>query len=492
VYRDFGACPDGTEGSGPARGCAVCEATDSVAVTPTTGCDTFALNNANNYARLPGSYAPDVEIDTGGYDSRWDSLTNPYTPLDPDCPVPPTSLEYPDLWSLTGNISGALQTDVLEDTCYCPGEGVESNSLSIGRPRFPSIDTIPFFSFGGGDGTTVVSGGETLTVREFNPDGPPLDTGCCPQPDDLPDHIEAEIVNGEIRLTRREKPEVRDVYRADDTDQSFQLVAGYPKSCCLKDDCGWSSSADEFVNRELHFPRWPSPNSLTTNIDINQDESVRTPRNPYESDEVSREEPLGIIPVVVDIQCYEDGRLYVYYANIVVHDGVISGLQWNVKPPRSESVVIPGNLPPLPPEDLDVNRDYQEQPVWATIVSGTPPTYLEDFTPIVAQDDPAPWCEETCDAAATAMGKAGDACSPACPTEALMCADYPGSTQFISVAYGATAEDAAQAALDQALNTDAPANCEDDPNTVDYFTCYTVFDEGAMAYEAAVAYCCTV
>ena len=470
VYRNIGTCQD----AGPPATCGECIATDVVGVISQPGCDTFPVTD-NDYGRLPTSYGSDVEIDPVGYDARWDALANPQTPTDPVCPPPPTNLDYPDLWTLTGDISSALQDDVLDDDCYCIGQGKDQPSLSFGRPQFPRVEPLPFFAF-----PNFQSG--FLTFREFNPDGPPLDGGCCPIEDELPEHIFAEIVGNEIRLTRREKPPIEEMYRACDTDQSFQLIAGYPQQCCMIDPCA-ESGEEKYVLREFHFPLWPGPNSLVENIDAMEALTARDVRNPYDDIIANREEPLGIIPVVVDIQCHDDGKLYVYYANLVIHDGKISGLQWNVKPPRSETVFRAGNLPPIPPEDLEVNRDYQDEPVWASIIAG--PTRVENFDPIADPGQEKPWCEETCLQAATQIGKQDEACTPACPAENLVCTDP--EEQFISEGTGATQQDAQAAAL-ALVFADIAAECVS-PD-VPFWLCYSYYDEDAELWRQAYYFCC--
>ena len=466
VYRDLSACADAavleSSSSSEEGACGACIGTDAVGVISPPGCSEFPVTD-NDYGNLPTFYAGSIEIDTFGYDARWEDLDNPLAPDDLNCPIPAQNLDYVDLWTRIEEGSSSalegLQDDVLQDDCYCFGEGIEQPTLAIGRPQFPRVDPLPFFAFPNVQASN-------LTVRELNPDGPGLEGDCCPTDQDLPEHIFAEIVGGEIRLTRHEKPPVPEVYRADDTDEGFQVVAGYPKKCCLLDDCA-PSGEERYVMRDLHFPRWPGPNSLTQGRDI---------RNPYEEVEVDREEPLGIIPVVVDLGCHTDGKLYVYYANLVIHDGHVAGLQWHVEPPRSEVVIRPMDEEPLAPETLDLNKDYQDVLVF------------DPFTPIVDQGEDQPWCNETCNEAAVAMGKSDEACAPACPAEALLCVG--AESQFISEDFGDTPDAAEFAAFLKAITVDAPANCADSDTVDAYWLCYTVLDEATQTYKAAVTFCC--
>jgi hypothetical protein len=520
VYRDIRGCNVLDYGSSSSGGpgevfppCGTCIDTSVVGIISPPGCETWPVTD-NEFGRLPTFYAGDVYIDPYGYDDRFESLDPPYTAPDATCPTPPSTLDYPDLWTRLGNISAALQSDVLQDSCYCLGagmgvaglgpgavlgpgvgpgpgagagvaEGVERKTLAIGRPQFSRVTPVPFFAF-----PTVST--TSINVREFNPDGPPLAGDCCPAAEDIGDHIIAEIVDNEIQLTRNKKlTDFPELYRVDDTDPSFQVVAGYPQQCCMRDPCvetasgssssgeGGGTGVDDFVLRNLHFPRWPGPNSGTEYLDAKGDPSIREVRNPYEPAESGREEPLGVIPVVVDVQCHTDGKVYVYYANIVVHDGHIAGLQWDVMMPRPDSLALwAGNEAPEPPEDLVVNIDYQDREVF------------DSFEPIADQSKPQPWCEDTCLQAAVQMGKEDEACFPVCPAESLFCNE--GEYQIISLGFG----DAPQAAMDAAFanaDDDTPADCKEggaDPDV--YRVCYVKWNAEVGSYEAAVTFCCDV
>jgi hypothetical protein len=478
VYRDLGGCgvlEYGSSSSGSSGMeevfplCGTCIDTEVVSIISPPGCATF-LTTDNEYGRLPTTYVGDVQIDPYGYDDRFESLAAPFPPADPTCPTPPSILGYPDLWTRAGAISTALQSDILQDTCYCLGDGVDRNVLAIGRPQFPRVTPLPFFAFP--EATTT-----SINVREFNPDGPPLVGDCCPASDDTGDHIVAELVDNELRLTRNKKfTDFPELYRVDDTHHSFQVVAGYPQQCCMRDPCAPSAvggeGVDDFVLRDLHFPRWPGPNSVTSNVDADEGNSIREARDPYEPVEADREEPLGVIPVVVDIQCHTDGKLYVYYANIVVHDGHVAGLQWHVSPPRPDTLSWAGNEAPSPPENLDVNLDYQDREIF------------DPFEPLTDQSELQPWCENTCLSAATQMDKAAEACIPACPAESVYCNE--GESQIISLGFGASSQEAIDAAFVEA-DDDTPVGCD---LAALYTLCYVKWNAGTSSYEAAVTFCC--
>lgn len=461
VYRELAACfpdPGQQESSSEESGLACAECIDNgpVGVITGVGCISFPVTD-NDYGALPTFFGGDVDVDTYGYDSRFEDLTSPYPSSDPTCPIPEPILDYPDLWSRFEGISG-LQEDVLEDRCYCPGEGVERPTISIGKPRFPRVAPLPYFAFP----NAVTS---TMRTREKNLDGPYIPGECCPGTSSEPDHIFAEIVDGELRLQRKKRRTDLDrVYRADDTDESFQLVAGFPKDCCMKDPCE-DPEDNEWVLRNLHFPRWPGPNSVTSNYDADYSLITRDPRNPY-GVAPDKEEPLAIIPRVVDIQCHDDGLLYVYYANDVIHDGTFAGLQWNTLPPRNDSQAKfrPANVPPIAPENIPVNEDYQER------------TLFDVFDPI------GEYCEEKCEEAATIIGKADEACQPVCPSESYLCAD--GETKYEATATGATESEASVAAL-QAAVAMTPGGCD-----ADYYPCYVYWEADDNAFKAAVAFCC--
>jgi hypothetical protein len=311
-----------------------------------------------------------------------------------------------------------------------------------------------------------------LRVRELNPDGPPLEGDCCPDAEDDIEFIEAAIVDGEIQLQRRKKPDADQIYRSKDYSLAFQLMVGYPRWCCLKFDCDLENPDDghpTYVERYLHFPRWPAHGESV--YDVNTDTyNPMVPRDPYHPTPASREEPLSIIPVVVDIQCdFDSGLLYVYRANIVVHDGIIAAVQWNVDEPREN----PGSgdtdptVPPLKPSDLTVNEDYQGKNIFTPILFDTPETDLDGGK-----------CDETCAQAATHMGFPSLACTPLCPTSTVFSCQSGYHTEEV-VGTGASPEEAYDDAIAK-----AGAGC------IANYLCFTTYDEGADEYNATVQFCC--
>ena len=439
VYRNLSGC--GSSSSG----CGDCLGSETVVVITGPGCSTFPVTD-NNYGALPTFFANDVEIAPTDYDDRFTSLT-PSASSEEECPTPPVPLPYPDLWTQIGSIGSAFQEDVLQAGCFCLGQGITQPGITIGRPQFPRVATLPFF--------TIPSFGRfapaPTRVRNYNPDGSPVKADCCPTEDTEPEYIEASIVDGEIQLTRHAKPDLEERYRADDTHTSFQLMAGYPRWCCMRDPCA-SSEEDKFVLRDLHFPRWPGPNSITEG---------RPVRNPYDS--TTPYEPLGLVPRVVDIQCGMDGKVYVYYAYDIIHDGHFAGLLWDTPPPRVEGDDV--TYAPLAPEFLVVNRTWRDEEV------------ISSFTPI------GEYCDQNCAEAAVAMGKDDEACHPACPADALFCS--PGTYSIESMATGAT-EDAARTAVWLKAIADTPPGCTPEY----YYECYVVYDEGAGTWEGKVKFCC--
>lgn len=452
VFRDIEGC--GAPEASSAE-CAVC--LDYAGVTPISppGCSDFPVTD-NNYGALPAFFGGDVEIDTYEYDDRWNAV-DPYPSQNPVCPTPPQAFAYPDLWTLIGSEASltAFQSDVLDADCFCQGEGIDRAGLTLGRPQFPSVSPLPFF--------TIPSFGLfQLRVRELNPDGADLPGDCCPNNEDDLEYIQAEIVNNEIRLTRHKKEDLERKYRADDTDISFQLRAGFPKECCIRDDCpeassGGSSGEEQgFVIRTLHFPRWPGPNSIVS-------EGTEA-RNPYaEGSGSAREEPLGIIPRVIDIQCGPDGKLYVYYANDIIHNGDIAGLIWDAGPPRGSA--FDATAAPDPPESLPFNTQYDGSPI------------IPAFDPI------GELCDKNCNAAINII-KPDAACSPECFPAALVC-DLSVEYGAEVTATGVTAAEAENNAFESA-ESDAPSGCD----ATEYFLCYSVYDEDLELYVAAVQFCC--
>lgn len=117
VFRDFGS---------PSFACLAAPAPPEVSQP---GCSSFPVTD-NNFGALPSAYAKDAVIDEYGYDERWASVTGP---LDP---------EYANLWA---QLSAPHQGDVLQNGCFCIGEGVNRPTLGLGAPRFPRISPLAFF-----------------------------------------------------------------------------------------------------------------------------------------------------------------------------------------------------------------------------------------------------------------------------------------------------------------------------------------------------------
>jgi len=135
--------PTGTPGEGKSvRNLAgTCLDTGEVVIISQAGCSSFPVTN-NNFGSLPTASTADSEVDNVGYDSSFSSLDGQ------------AQSSYADMW---GRLAAGHQLSVLVDDCYCVGEGDDFAGLSIGRPRFPNVRTLPFFwvpvrSSGGGVG----------------------------------------------------------------------------------------------------------------------------------------------------------------------------------------------------------------------------------------------------------------------------------------------------------------------------------------------------
>jgi hypothetical protein len=143
--------PTGTPGEGKTvrNLSGTCLDTGTVATITQAGCSSFPITD-NNYGSLPTASTIDSEVDNFGFDSNFSILDGG------------AQEAYPDLW---GRLDPGHQATVLVDDCYCVGDGDDRSGLSIGRPRFPNIRTLPFFwvpirSSGGGVGGEAT----TLTV----------------------------------------------------------------------------------------------------------------------------------------------------------------------------------------------------------------------------------------------------------------------------------------------------------------------------------------
>jgi len=325
-----------------------CLPAPEITVITQPGCSDFPVTD-NDYGSLPTRFPDDVEIDTFGYNAGWEDVE--VTTVDPG---------YVNLWKY---LPSALKSAIYIEDCYCPGEGPQISGLTIGQPRFPSVRPLPFF--------WVPSTRRSVSVRPVNPEGPPLPPECCPG-SASPGRIEAAYNGNEMALVLRQQHELEKRYRSTDVNLKFQMQSGYPRWCCGSDP---DSCDGESIQRYLHFPRW-----------------LTGTRNPYS--EVNPEEPLGVVPVVVDIQCDADsGMLYVYYANLIYHDGHLHDVAWDASEPRSEDEDV--SSAPANPATLPYNEDYQG-------------TYLIS----TLHENMGAVCDDTCAAAFTDID--GVACDPEC------------------------------------------------------------------------------
>jgi hypothetical protein len=386
---------------------------------PPPDCEVFPTT-AENLGSFPYHYGTQDEIDTEAFISALSILDGAsYSP------------SYPNMWN---KLDAPTQASILAyaEQCFCAGEGIDIIRLITGKPRFPDVDPIPWFYI-----PTAVTA-SPLTVRPNNPDGPPLPETCCP--DGETPGIAAEIVAGELRLTRAERPEKDYIFRKDDTDESMQRTAGFPKWCCLPDP----SVPGKFAMRYLDFPSWPRKDTHDPAPDVG-----------------GGKEPLAIIPVVTDIGCTTDGELKVYWANLVVHDGKVTDIQWDVQPPRSDPAGADYTVAPDDPETLAVNKDYQSQDV-----------LVEGFAA------PLPGPDGNCDQAAAVIGLAP--CAPQCPPDGDICP--PGGASNDITSNGAT-EDAAVLAAFAAADA-AKGVCEEPT-----YLC-GVEEQANGTFDATVKYCC--
>jgi hypothetical protein len=278
----------------------------------------------NSFAALPNSFGGTVSIDPEDYVDfvavTTNLLADPYDP------------EFVNLWS-------AFQEEGLADTaylfdCYCPGEGYERVSLSIGQPRFPSIPPLPFFWIP----PFILQGGavEDIEARLENPDSGSKAPTCCPGSEF--GNIKGSIVGDSVVFQREDFAPPRYMYRSTDRDELFLMQAGYPRWCCIKDTC----DSDSSTYRYLHFPRW-----------------LENDRNPY--DEMSTpEEPVGVISFVTDIKCNtSNGELEVYYGQMIFHWGTLHKVLWNTAQPTPTAPGSPPSDPnPSGTSPLAYNKNY--------------------------------------------------------------------------------------------------------------------------------------
>lgn len=366
------------------------------------GCRMWPIAD-NNFGALPTVFAPDVEIDTHAFDNRFSSLSG----ITPD-PV------FTDLWA---HLSPDSQTDVFYDAdgCYCPGVGVTRPGLLIGRPRFPIVNPLPFFG--------MVSAVTTVTAAVNRDNAEDKRYGnCCPTEDADPEEIEMQVVDGKIKLVHIARQEVPKLYRTSDAHKYFLAQFGFPKYCCLPDPCDIGEDTAQFVQRWLHFPGWMS-------LD----------RDPYSSD--NPEEPVGILPVVVDIQCDTNtGDLYIYRSELLFYDGRLFDVRWDTAAPRApleDITKAPKNPNANIVGGLDYNMDYHG-------------SSLIEIEGINWPD----YCHDNCVDAAKELGI--DACAPECLG---VCAD--GYTFVDTYVYTGTSHETADEAVASArakYTTDHPCS----------------------------------
>ena len=128
-------------------------------VTP-PGCFSF-ITTDNTWGALPTRYAGNTDIDPFAYNNKFTS----HLDIAPDS-------AFTDLW---GNYPANLQTDIRIIGCYCPGEGVNRDVLTQGRPRFPAVDPLPFFwvptpaAPTSPSGSTIIIPGDVPSVEETCP-----------------------------------------------------------------------------------------------------------------------------------------------------------------------------------------------------------------------------------------------------------------------------------------------------------------------------------
>jgi hypothetical protein len=414
VYREVGGTNE-------------CVGTFVVAKLPPPDCEVYPTT-AETTGSFPHSYGAQDEIDNVDFLSDFSILEGIEFDLD-----------YPNMWEKIGPTS---RENILSyaETCFCVGDGIALIQLVTGKPRFPNVDPIPWFYIP----SSVAAA--PFGVREANPDGKPLPETCCP--DGETPGIRAEIVNGVLQLERTERPERDYYFRKQDSHESFQQKAGYPRWCCLPDP----NEADKFVMRYLHFPLWPRIDTHDPGPDAG-----------------GLIEPLGIIPVVTDIGCTPEGVMKAYYANLIIHNGSITDVQWDVEPPRPGPLAgLDYNVAPDDPETLPVNKDYQDNDI---LVDGFD-------TPLQPGGGPPGGEGNTCDLAAALLGIA--TCAGECPSDVDIC---PGGGTSAEIVGAGSSE---EAALDDAYTLAAAAMgaC-----TEPIYLCFVV-ELAAGTYEATVKYCC--
>jgi hypothetical protein len=287
------------------------ELPDFPEITP-PGCSSFPVHD-NNYGALPTFFEQDVEVDAYAWDYRFSSLG----PASQD----PT---FVNMWGL---LSASHQNLIRITGCYCIGEGIDRPGLTINRPSFPSVAPLSFFR------VQQIGGFASFTVRDRNPDD--VAPGyCCTSDDDEPEQIKMSYEDGQLVAYRIRKDDKEQRYITTDVHSDFRAEFGFPRWCCLEDPC----TPGKHVYRWLHFPRWL--NDVWDPVDGN--------------------EPIGILPVIVDLQCDPvTGDFYIYRANLLFYDGVLYDVEWNASEPRETVGAPEPSEAPTAPNQLPYDEDYQ-------------------------------------------------------------------------------------------------------------------------------------
>ena len=332
-----------------------------VEITP-PGCATFPVHD-NNFGALPTAFALDAETDANPWDYLFGAVS-----VSPD-PV------FTDLWAALGGVHQAL---IAITGCYCIGDGIARPGLTINRPAFPRVTPLPFFWI-----SQSASAPANISVRTYNATDK-LPPNCCTA---AGEGLAMEYSGGELQATLSQKEDLEYRYRSTDVHSDFRQELGFPRWCCLGDDCGMNND----VRRYLHFPRWL--NSL---------------RDPYAE---TAEEPIGVLPVIVDIQCNQDnGTLHVFRANLLFHDGILYDVQWDASSPRESGG--PGvTSAPTAPADLPYDEDYDGAPLLPELVSLSG-AFCDDLCVDAADLLGETACEETCPADVCATGYSPDPITP--------------------------------------------------------------------------------
>ena len=263
------------------------------------------------------------------------------------------------------------RNQILESGCYCADDSMMTPTLLTGVPKFPKIDPISFMWLANPTEQVIPA---VESVRASNPVERKLPGNCCPGSAPAEEKANMEIAGGELRLTLDLKEQPEQMYRTTSTSPAYLAQAGFPRYCCTTDPCDNTKSIETY----LHYPTWLS--------DI---------YDPYGA--VQPEEPLGIIPFMMDMQWDMDtGTFMKIYAHAIVHDGLIHQVIWDADSPHATDDPGYGVIPTEPGQGLGYNKDWRGNGL------------IDDTN---AQDP----CKAPC------AGAAGDDCTPVCSN--VMCPD---------------------------------------------------------------------